>query len=196
VRLRNRIALSALAALALAGCGGGSGGKSTALFRVPSPSMLPTYGIGTVVRYDLGAYRHAAPARNDIVIVHPPTGADSSECGVPSEPVDGHPCSLAFGGRSDLLFIKRVVGLPGDRLKVLGNRVYIGGRRQPEPFIRTKPCLIGAGCNLPKEITVPPGRFYVMGDDRGASADSRLFGPVPVGWIAGRVTAVVSKGGQ
>jgi len=73
--------------------------------------------------------------------------------------------------------------VPGDRLKVLGGRVYIDGRLRKEPFIRPDTsCPI---CNLPREITIPPGHFFMMGDNRGQSADSREWGPVPKKWIIG-----------
>ena len=64
-------------------------------------------------------------------------------------------------------------------------RVYLNGSRKPqkEPFIRPDPsCGI---CNLPKTIKIPPGHFFMMGDNRGESADSREWGPVPKKWIIG-----------
>jgi signal peptidase I len=76
------------------------------------------------------------------------------------------------------------VGLPGDRLKVLEGSVYINGKRQDEPFARLDPeC---PTCNLPREITIPDGQYYMMGDNRGESADSREWGPVPKKWIIGK----------
>ena len=81
-------------------------------------------------------------------------------------------------------FIKRVVGLPGDRLSVRRGRVYIDGRLQKEPFIRPDAgCSI---CNLPRPITIPKGEYYMMGDNRGESADSREWGPVPKKWFIGK----------
>ena len=73
---------------------------------------------------------------------------------------------------------------PGDRLKVVDGRVYIDGERQGEPFVRPDAnCPI---CDLPEEITIPAGHFFMMGDNRGESADSREWGPVPEDWIIGK----------
>jgi signal peptidase I len=154
-------------------------------FRIPSESMEPTLDIGQRVLVDRVTNHFGDPSRGDIVVFKPPAGADNNTCGVPTEPDDGHPCQKATPQKSSSNFIKRVVGLPGDRLKVLNNRVYIDGKLQKEPFIdKNTPCSQPL-CNLPKEITVPPGHFFMMGDNRGQSADSREWGPVPKKWIIG-----------
>jgi signal peptidase I len=75
-------------------------------------------------------------------------------------------------------------GEPGDRLKVIRGHAYINGKELNEPYIRPdESCPI---CNLPREITIPPGHFFMMGDNRGESDDSRDWGPVPKGWIIGK----------
>jgi signal peptidase I len=152
-------------------------------FRIPSESMEPTLDIGQRVLVDRVTYRFSNPHRGDIVVFKPPAGADQNTCGVPTEPTDGHPCQKPTPDKSKSNFIKRVVAVPGDRIKVLSGQVYIDGKRQKEPFIRPDTsCPI---CNLPKEITIPPGQFFMMGDNRGQSADSREWGPVPKKWIIG-----------
>jgi signal peptidase I len=152
-------------------------------FRIPSESMEPTLDIGQRVLVDRVTYRFSDPHRGDIVVFKPPAGADSNACGIPSEPDDGHPCARPTPTKSKSNFIKRVVGVPGDRLKVIAGRVYIDGTLQKEPFIRPDAgCPI---CNLPKEIKIPAGEFFMMGDNRGQSADSREWGPVPKKWIIG-----------
>ena len=60
----------------------------------------------------------------------------------------------------------------------------INGKVQNEPFIRE--CSPGNDCNFPDPITVPPDHWFMMGDNRGASDDSRFWGPVPKKWIIGR----------
>ena len=150
-------------------------------FRIPSESMEPTLDVGQRVLVNRVSGRFSEPERGDVVVFKPPLGADEDECGV-EHPAD-EPCPRPTPRRSDTNFIKRVVGLPGDRLKVIGGRVYIDGRPQPEPFVRPdRGC---PTCNLPREITVPAGHFFMMGDNRGASADSREWGPVPEDWIIG-----------
>ncbi len=80
-------------------------------------------------------------------------------------------------------FIKRVVAGPGDTIAVKGGHVIRNGKLQKEPF--TAPCDGGSGCDLPTAITVPPGHWFMMGDNRGQSDDSRFWGPIPKKWIIG-----------
>ena len=82
--------------------------------------------------------------------------------------------------------IKRVVGLPGERVKVLDGIVYLNRRRLHEPYAR--PDRACALCRLPREIRVPPRHFFVVGDNRGESSDSRDWGPVSATALIGRVT--------
>jgi signal peptidase I len=153
-------------------------------FRIPSESMEPTLDIGQRVLVDRVSYRFSNPSRGDIVVFKPPAGADTNQCGIPTEPEDGHPCQKETPTKSKSNFIKRVVGLPGDRLKVVNNHVFIDGKPQNEPFVaKNTPCT--NLCNLRSEITIPPGHFFMMGDNRGQSADSREWGPVPKKWIIG-----------
>jgi signal peptidase I len=151
-------------------------------FRIPSESMVPTLAVSQRVLVDRLSYRFGDPDRGDIVVFKPPKGADTDACGVQHS--DRAACPRPTDERSDTNFIKRVVALGGDRLKVVGGQVYINGKRQEEPFIRADDaCSI---CNLPEEITIPEGHFFMMGDNRGESADSREWGPIPEKWIIGK----------
>jgi signal peptidase I len=160
-------------------------------FRIPSPSMVPTLKVGQRVLVNRLGPHFGDPSRGDIIVFKPPAGADSEECGNPARPEDGHPCDKPTAKQSDSNFIKRVVGLPGDWLYVEGNRVYLGKskdgpfKRQNEPFI-AKGTRCADLCNLEKPIRVPAGHFFMMGDNRGESDDSRDWGPVPKDWIIGR----------
>ncbi|MBS1884574.1 MAG: signal peptidase I, partial [Actinobacteria bacterium] len=81
-------------------------------------------------------------------------------------------------------FIKRIVAVGGDTLSIKeGHPVVNGVENTDEPYI--KPCGRLAVCNMPKAIKIPPGYFFMMGDNRGASDDSRYWGPVPKSWIIG-----------
>jgi signal peptidase I len=157
-------------------------------YRIPSGSMEPTLGIGERVIVNRIGNRFSAPSVGDIVVFHPPKGADTNACGIPGQGpfYDGAasrvPCSRPTPTRSDQNFIKRVVGLPGDRIAVRGGHVVRNGVLQKEPFIRA--CGSGPDCNL-GPISVPDGDFFMMGDNRGESDDSRYWGPVPRGWIVG-----------
>jgi signal peptidase I len=151
-------------------------------YRIPSASMVPTLEISQRVLVDRITMHFSDPGRGDIVVFKPPLGADSDQCGV-QHPAD-EACPEPTAQRSSANFIKRVVGLPGDRLKVIAGRVWINGKQLNEPYIRPDPnCEI---CDLPKEITIPPGDFFMMGDNRGESDDSRTWGPVPKKWIIGK----------
>src|SRR3954470_7193146 len=128
-------------ALCVAGCGS-SEGLHTKLYRIPSPAMEPTYDIGNYVVANLDAYKSATPKVGDVLIFHPPLGDADQRCGVPSSPADGHPCAKPAGGPDEnVQFIKRVAAVPGDQVSIRGNRTFLNGQRQDEPFIKQdSPC--------------------------------------------------------
>jgi signal peptidase I len=156
------------------------------VFRVASGSMQPTLAIGQVVHVDASAYASALPRIGDVIAFHAPVGAtgDTPICGVLQ--AAGEVCAQSTPAESEQIFIKRVVGAPGDILAVLGGAVLRNGVLQPEPF--TVVCDGGATCNYPAPVQVPAGEWFLMGDDRGSSDDSRYWGPVPKAWIVGRVS--------
>ena len=151
-------------------------------FRIPSESMVPTLEVGQRVLVDRVSFRFGEPERGDIVVFKPPDGADSNACGVP--PQSDRACPRPTSDQSDTNFIKRVVAVGGDRLKIVGGSVYIDGERQREPYARLdSECGI---CNLEREIRIPDGYYFMMGDNRGESADSREWGPIPKDWMIGQ----------
>ena len=154
-------------------------------FRIPSESMVPTLEINQRVLVDRVSFRFSDPDRFDIVVFKPPQGADINTCGV--QVPDNQPCRKETPEKSDTNFIKRVVGLPGDKLSVRGGRVYINGELEDDDAAR--PSNTCATCNLEKPITIPPDHYFMMGDNRGESADSREWGPVPKKWIIGKAFA-------
>jgi signal peptidase I len=153
-------------------------------YRIPSGSMEPTLAIKQRVLVDRVSHHFTSYHRGDIVVFHPPKGAESEvQCGLANKPPD-EPCPTPTPQKADTNFIKRIIGLPGDRLKVVRGRAWINGKQLNEPYIRPDPsCPI---CNETREITIPPGHFFMMGDNRGESDDSRDWGPVPQGWIIGK----------
>jgi signal peptidase I len=119
-------------------------------FWIPSGSMIPTLEIGDRVLVNKFIYRFTDPSRGDIIVF---------------ESVDN--------SNEDL--IKRVVGLPGDKIAVRGGKLFVNGEPQREPYTNKK---------LPDRSfyakrKVPKNHVFVMGDNRGNSADSRVFGPLP-----------------
>jgi signal peptidase I len=151
-------------------------------FRIPSESMVPTLEVGQRVLVDRVSYRFSDPDRGDIVVFKPPLGSESNACGIQHS--SDSACPRPTEDRSDTNFIKRVVATPGDRLKVIDGAVYINGKRQNEDYARLDAeCEI---CNLPQPITIPEDQYFMMGDNRGESADSREWGPVPKKWIIGQ----------
>ena len=136
--------------------------KATVLqaFYIPSESMTPTLKVGDRVLVNKLSYHVHAVHRGDVVVFkRPPKEEDPNV--------------------RDL--IKRVIGLPGETIEARDGIVYIDGRRLDEPYVHGK-----VTENLPKQL-VPRGHYWVMGDNRSVSEDSRFFGAIPNGLIVGRV---------
>ena len=164
----------------------------TQTFRIPSESMLPTLEIDDRISVNKEAYDDAEPQLQDIVVSHPPEGAlEGSGCGVP---VEGRRlCPRPAGGAADVFFVQRVVARPGDRLRVRDGRAIVDGEPLDEPYIRDCGALPDV-CTFRGEITIPRDHYFVMGDNRGASDDSRFWGPVPRDQIVGRVDKCLPLG--
>ncbi len=152
-------------------------------YRIPSPSMVPTLAVGQRVLTNR-LINH--PSVGDIVVFHPPHGADppTPVCGTSNEGA-GHPkaCDVPTAAESSQTFIKRVVGGPGDRIEIVNGHVIRNGVPEKDPYI--EPCGGDSSCNFRTPIVIPPGDYFMMGDNRGASDDSRFWGPVPDRWIIG-----------
>jgi signal peptidase I len=154
-------------------------------YRIPSASMEPTLKVGERVLVNRFSHRlGATPHVGDIVVFHPPAGANDTpaRCGTPQRP--GSACASPTRGRSGETFIKRVVAVGGDRLAIRDGHVIRNGREAREPFAVA--CGGGEGCDLPRTIRIPRGEVFLMGDNRGNSTDSRFWGPVPVRWVIGK----------
>jgi signal peptidase I len=157
-------------------------------YRIPSGSMEPTLDVGQrVLVQRLTTRLGSEPEVGDVIVFHPPAGADGvpAACGAPV--AEGSPCARPTPGRSEQTFIKRVVALGGDTVAVQDGLVIRNGRRQPAPFAAA--CGDGGGCDLPRPIRVPRGSVFLMGDNRGNSEDSRFWGPVPTDWVIGEAFA-------
>ena len=151
-------------------------------YRIPSESMVPTLEIGQRVLVNRIGSRFGGPSIGDVTVFHPPAGSETNQCGAPQR--DGQPCPRPTSTRSDVNFIKRVVAGPGDTLYIKDGHAIVNGKRQKDDFAR--PCGEGNGsCDLPRPITIPADHWFMMGDNRGESDDSRFWGPVPREWIIG-----------
>ena len=138
------------------------------VFYIPTPSMVPTLEAGDRVLANKFIHLFSEPERGDIIIFEGPEGFESPE-----------------GEEEDL--IKRVVGLPGDKITVVRGSLYVNGELQREPYLNhEQPDQIPVGpLSVYGPIWVPEGHVFVMGDNRAYSADSRIFGPVPEKYIVG-----------
>jgi signal peptidase I len=154
-------------------------------YQIPSGSMEPTLKIGQRVLVDRVLYHFRDPHAGDVVVFHPPVGAENGQqCGDRSTGEGTKAaCDTPTPQESDTNFIKRIVAGPGDRLSVHNGHPVVNGVEANEDFIR--PCRGGSGCNFPRQITIPPSSYFMMGDNRGQSDDSRFWGPVPRSWIIG-----------
>lgn len=153
-------------------------------YRIPSESMVPTLAVDQRVLVNRIGNNFTDPEIGDIMVFHPPTGATGEagrQCGV--EVSEAELCPRPTGEQADVNFIKRVVAGPGDRLRIEDGRAIVNGKRLDEPY--AQPCGGGTGCDYPGEITIPPNHWFMMGDNRDESDDSRFWGPVPREWFIG-----------
>jgi signal peptidase I len=156
-------------------------------YRIPSESMVPTLQIGQRVLVNRIGARFSVPHVGDVVVFHPPEGAEQDNtCGA-GQPPAGQVCDKPTATRADVNFIKRVVAGPGDKLSIQDGHVVRNGKLQKETF--TRPCGGGEGCDFRTTVTIPAGHYFMMGDNRGSSDDSRFWGPVPRKWVIGQAFA-------
>jgi signal peptidase I len=161
-------------------------------YRIPSGSMEPTLHVGQRVLVNRIGMNFSDPSVGEIMVFHPPQGAGQEECGPTPHVIklDGQACSEPVPRKDDgTNFIKRVVAGPGDEIYIQEGHVFRKAKGKTE-FVREKdayiaPCGSSQECNFPKPIRIPAGHWFMMGDNRGESDDSRFWGPVPTGWIIG-----------
>jgi signal peptidase I len=174
-------------------------------FFIPSGSMEQTLLVGDRVLVNKVVYDMRDPTYGEIVVFRgPPNWASEST---------GAPVSQAFGAKlgrtiGDLVgvsrpgerdFIKRVIALEGDKVACCDaqGRITVNGKSITEPYIYKNSPLdappIAGQCSsrVFKEVTIPPGQMFVMGDHRGVSQDARCQGPVPVTNVIGRAFVIV-----
>ncbi len=158
-------------------------------FYIPSVSMVPTLQVHDVVLVDEIAYRLHAPGRADVAVFTPP---------------------VSSGGND---YVKRVIGVPGDKIVVTGGTVYRNGAPLREPYenqpprydlaIRNYDIYVNGVALDPRQANVPPramwqapdripgGLYFVLGDDRNYSDDSHVWGFVRAQSFVGRAFLII-----
>jgi signal peptidase I len=152
-------------------------------YKIPSSSMLPTLEIGQRI---LANRMINHPSVGDIAVFHPPAGANAepATCGNPSQGAGySQACDKPTLRPSTQTFIKRVVAGPGDVIRIIDGHVYRNGHPETDSYSRA--CGTSPTCNFPRAIRIPAGEYFMMGDNRSISDDSRYWGPVPDRWIIG-----------
>ena len=129
-------------------------------FYIPSGSMLPTLEIGDRIVVNKVAFKLGEVERSDLVVFSKPT-------------------TLGNMGIND--FIKRVVGLPGEEISSRNGQVHINGKLLLEPYLQA-----GESTSDLPTTQIPDGYYFVMGDNRKNSSDSRFFGPIPAKLLVGQ----------
>ena len=128
-------------------------------FRVPSSSMAPVIERGDFIMADTGYFSQHAPARGQLAVFRRP-------------------------GNEDVLYIKRIVGLPGDIIEIRDNVLFRNGEAVDEPYIKL--AYPGRREDFAPFAT-PQGSYFLMGDNRHNSLDSRMMGAIPAALLHGRV---------
>lgn len=158
-------------------------------FFIPSGSMLPTLAEGDRVVVSRLSYRLHEPRRGDIVVFEAPSSFarpdDGGEAALPVRVARFFLETIGFQQPPHEDFIKRVIGLPGETVEGRGGAIVIDGRPLREPYLH------GVSFGDFGPATVREGHLWVMGDNRGASSDSRTFQDIPIESVVGRAVVRV-----
>jgi signal peptidase I len=125
-------------------------------FSVPNAAMTPTLNQGQLVVLDVLSYASAKPARGNLIVLKNPSHLQRQE-------------------------VLRVIGLPGETVRLSDTQTFINGKYLEEPFV------LHRGTQQPMQVTLGPDQYFVMGDNRPQSVDSRSWGPLPLKDIVGQI---------
>jgi signal peptidase I len=164
-------------------------------FYIPSASMEPTLMVGDRVLVEKVSYHFGGPARGDVVVFEKNLGflpgSDSGDQPVWTDVVNAFKGLFGFptGGSED--FIKRVMAVGGDTIEGRAGSVFVNGKKVAEPYLPP-----GLKTSSFGPITIPQGKLFVMGDNRGNSDDSRSFGAVPADKVIGHAFVLLWPPGR
>jgi signal peptidase I len=130
----------------------------SARIRVDGESMVPTLASGEYVIVSRLSYRVGTPQRGDIIVFH-------------------------FPGNPKEEYIKRIIGLPGDKVDIRNGQVLVNGKALDESYLSVK-------VNYTGSWSIPSGQLFVLGDNRNNSSDSHDWGTVPMDYVVGKAIVV------
>lgn len=150
-------------------------------FKIPSGSMLPTLLIGDHLLVNKFIYGIRVPVSGKVLVPL-------------KDPKSGDIIVFKFPKDRSIDYIKRVVGVPGDKIEVKNKKVYRNDKLAEDPFAHFTSTTILPGSVSPKDnfgpITVPEGKYFVMGDNRDNSSDSRFWGFVETNDVLGKAMII------
>ncbi len=136
-------------------------------FEIVGSAMAPNYKSGQYYLSDEKVYQNTMPQRGDVIIYQNPRDA-----------FDQH--------------IKRIIGLPGEKIKIMEGHVYINNSLLSEPYLSSSVVTQTFGfIKEGEEITIPADNYFLLGDNRPYSSDSREFGFIPMSKIFGKITTCI-----
>jgi len=135
--------------------------------QVNGQSMVPNFQNGDYVLTDKISYKLGTPTRGDIVVFHAPPAANCPQ---------GTGCD----------FIKRVIGLPGETIEVRDNHLFVNNEQVPEEYIPSDFLTEPGAFTNGRTVTLTQNEYFVVGDNRQHSSDSRSWGPIEITDIVGR----------
>lgn len=135
--------------------------------QVNGQSMVPNFQSGEFVLSDKVSYRFGNPKRGDIVVFHAPEAANCPK---------GTGCD----------FIKRVLGLPGETIEVHDDAIWVNGQMLEEPYIPADFETLAGNATKGKSVFLGPNEYFVVGDNRPYSSDSRAWGAITKNDIVGK----------
>jgi signal peptidase I len=135
-------------------------------FIIDGQSMEPNFHNGEYLLVDKFSYHITQPKRGDVDIIIPPDDISKD-------------------------YIKRIIGVPGDTVEIKSGKVFINNKEIKEPYLPSNtPTLINGDFKQSQKITLKDNQYYVLGDNRGDSRDSRYIGIIPKENIIGRTLLI------